>query len=162
MPVSFLGELTGKTFTFACTHMKEGSTVSVKFEGLYITINDSDPDNKVWNAWITASTRGLDPCDRCSISRVSPGLGANVPANQVQYDFHWKEFDFLGATKANGGKAQVTLSIDHCQTGDHPTTCDSSPPGVGSSRQDVPNHGFPIPYPPPQATVRFTADPNRK
>ena len=159
IPVSFLGVLTGKTFTYGCSHMKEGASVHVKFEGLYITINDAEPGNVVWNAWITASLKGLDPCDRCSLSRISPGLGApNVPQNQVQLDYHWKEFDFDGFTKAVGGKAQVHLVIDHCQSGDHSTTCDSAPPGTGSPRQDVPNRGFPVPYPPPQAKIRFTTE----
>jgi hypothetical protein len=144
VPVSFLGELTNKTFAHQCTHMKDGAKVHVMFESLYITINNAEPDNKVWNTWITASVSGLDPCTRCSMSRISPGLGnPNIPQNQVQLDYHWKEFNFDGYTKAIGGTAQVQLVLNHCQAGDHPTTCDSSPLGPVQIAKTCPTTDFP-------------------
>ena len=158
VPIRFLGELTGKKFTFACTHMPNNASVHVKFENLYITINDSEPDNKVWNTWIIASVQGLSICTTCTVSRVSPGLGAGGPPNSEQLDRHWKLFDFEGNTKADSGVAHVQLTIDKCQAGPRLTTCDSSPPGTGTNHtlDGVSNRGFPVPYPPPGASIVFT------
>ena len=162
VPVNFISQLTGASFMYTCTHMKEGASVHVRFEGLYITVNDAEPDNKVWNTWINASVTGLNPCTKCSASRVSPGLGA-PPPNQTQFDYFWKLFDFDGTTTVAAGTAKVRLTIDHCQAGNHATTCDSSPPGtgtplVGAANPPVVNRGFPVPYPPAPARVRFTAE----
>jgi hypothetical protein len=162
IPISFMAQLTGATFNYTCTHMPDGADVNVKFDGLFITVSASEPDNKVWNTWIAASVKGLSPCSKCTMARVSPGLGGGGPANATQYNRYWQVFDFEGKTKASSGNAQVQLVIDKCQAGDHLTTCDSSPPGTGSNhaQDDITNRGFPGPYPPPQAKVRFVVPQN--
>lgn len=154
VPISFVSQLTGTAFSYACSHMPEGSIATVKFDGLFVTVNVSEEDNKVWNTAIVASAKGLEPCLRCTLARVSPGLGAGGPPNSVQLDPYWKIFDFEGQAKVVSGKAQVQLVIDKCQAGDHLTVCDSAPPGLGSDKSG-PNRGFPVAYPPPQAKVRF-------
>lgn len=158
IPISFMAALSGTTFRFACNHMPEGN-VKVHFEGLFVTVSVVEPDNKVWNTWITISAQGLDQCSPCTGQRVSPGLGSGGPTT---YDRYWKTFDFGGVAKVSAGKAQVVLSIDRCQAGDHATTCDTAPPGTGSNHtlDGITNRGFPGSYPPPQSKVRFEVEHN--
>jgi hypothetical protein len=156
VPVSFVSELTGATNKYSCSKMQNGKTVHVKFENLWITINSNAPDNKVWNAWITASVTGLDNCVLCSDSRVSPGLGA---VQNPQLDYNWKQFRFEGDATVQNGASSVQLVLNRCQTGPNLVTCDTSPPGAGSKLGDVPNHGFPdgTPDPPPAPYALFTS-----
>jgi hypothetical protein len=158
VPISFFAVLSKTTIPFACTHMPEGASVEVKFEGLFITVNASEPDNKVWNTWIIASAKGLSACTPtdCKDQRISPGLGSNGPVTLVRV---WKTFDFDGIAKVKSGIAQVQLYIDGCSAGPLGSICDSSPPGTGSNytAEGVTNRGFPdyVPYPPPPGKVRF-------
>lgn len=156
VPVAFVSELTNATKSYSCSKMKEGTAVHVKFENLWITINSSVPDNKVWNAWIIASIQGLDPCVLCQEQRVSPGLGAIA---NPQLNYNWKQFSFEGDTTVKNGTAAVQLVLNRCQTGPNLVTCDTAPPGIGATGADVQNGGFPngTSDPPPEAYALFTS-----
>jgi hypothetical protein len=165
-PVRFVSVSDPSTFKFICTRMPPGSKVAFGFDG-FITITKEFPDNKVWNSWITAYLDGIDEqCDRnvrrfqydCSDSRVSPGLGSNLPADQVKLNFFWTYFQLRGTHQLKNPKAigsivaqapETTavgsLVLSRCATGPKNATCDSVPPGQGSPDQNVSTKGFPFP-----------------
>jgi hypothetical protein len=92
--------------------MKDNAVVHVKFADLWIAITRNVPGNFVWNSWIIASVKNVDPCSLCIDSRVSPGNGTTGP---TQFNHQWKRFDFEGDTRT-GEKPPSTSSWTSAKT----------------------------------------------